>query len=106
MSKFNGVQKAVPQRRKKPPVAAWLSVFVALPLGVWLAASFASGFAEKRVSNFAYEPLLILILSSSLFGVWFLLARRGLRPLVGIFLLTLLAAAAYEIQRLFPPFRE
>jgi hypothetical protein len=91
---------------RKPQVLGWLGVFVALPLGVWLAATFETGFREKSVSNVSLEPVLVAVLSIAVFVAWFLLAQRGLRPSVGIILLLILLAAALAVQRFVPSLRE
>jgi len=52
------------------------------------------------------EPLVVLLFSIAVFVMWFLVARRGLRPVAGIILLILLLAAALAIQRFVPHLRE
>ena len=92
--------------RGRAGLRGWLAIFIVLPLGVWLAASLHSGFDEKSLSNVALEPLVILLFSVAVFVLWFLVARRGLRPSVGITLLILLVAAALAVQRFVPHLRE
>jgi len=65
-----------------------------------------SGFREKSLSNISMEPLVVLLFSIAVFVMWFLVARRGLRPVAGIILLILLLAAALAIQRFVPHLRE
>ena len=90
----------------KVRVGSWLGAFIALPEGAWLAASLRSGFREKKVSNLSMEPVLVAILSIAVFGAWFLMARKGLKPLAGFILLILLSAAALAIQRYVPALHE
>jgi hypothetical protein len=94
------------KRRGKAGLRGWLAIFIVLPLGVWLAASLRSGFHEKSLSNVALEPLVVLLFSIAIFVMWFLVARRGLRPVAGIILLILLLAAALAVQRFVPHLRE
>jgi hypothetical protein len=96
----------MPKRRERAGLRGWLAIFIVLPLGVWLAASLHSGFHEKSLSNVTLEPLVVLLFSVAVFGMWFLVAGRGLRPSVGIFLLISLLAAALAVQRLVPHLRE
>jgi hypothetical protein len=81
-------------------------VFLVLPESVWLTASLRGGFREKSLSNLSLEPILVALLSIAVFGVWFLAARRGLRPSVGFILLIILSAAALALQRFVPGLRE
>ena len=94
----------------KPPgkhrVLGWLGLFIVLPESVWLTASLRSGFREKSLSNLSLEPLLVALLSIAVFVMWFLVARRGLRPSVGLILLIILSAAALSLQRFVPGLRE
>ena len=83
-----------------------MAAFIILPLGVWLAASYLSGFREKSLSNLSLEPLMVAVCSLVVFFGWFLVARRGLRPLVGIILLITLSAAALAVHRFVPGLRE
>jgi len=94
------------QRREKSQVLRWLAVFVALPLGLWLTVTLETGIHGKSLSNLSLEPLVIALLSFAVFAAWFLLAQRGLRPLVGIVLLIILLAAALAVQRLVPSLHE
>lgn len=94
------------KRRGKARLRGWLAMFIVLPLGVWLGASLRSGFQEKSVSNLSLEPLVVLLFSIAVFVMWFLVARRGLRPVAGIILLILLMAAALAIHRFVPHLRE
>jgi ABC-type antimicrobial peptide transport system permease subunit len=94
------------KRRGRAGLRGWLAIFIGLPLGVWLTASLHSGFREKSLSNIALEPLLVALFSIAVFVMWFLVARRGLRPSVGITLLILLVAAALAVQRFVPHLRE
>jgi hypothetical protein len=96
----------MPKRPGKAAVRGWLGVFIVLPVGVWLAASLRSGFREKSLSNLCLEPLMIALLSIAVFVMWFSVARRGLRPSVGIILLIILLAAALAVQRFVPHLRE
>jgi hypothetical protein len=97
---------ATSKRRGKAGFRGWLALFVVLPLGVWLAVSVRSGFHEKSVSNVSLEPLVVLLLSVAVFVMWFLVTRRGLRPIAGIILLILLMAVALAIQRFVPHLSE
>lgn len=90
----------------RPRTGGWLAAFIVLPLGVWLAASYLSGFREKSLSNLSLEPLVVALFSVVVFFAWFMVARRGLRPLVGIILLIVLSAAALAIHRFVPGLRE
>ncbi len=54
----------------------------------------------------AREPLMVLLFSVAVFVMWFWMARRGLRPSVGIFLLIILLAAALAVHRFVPHLRE
>jgi predicted amidohydrolase len=101
-----GKKAAMPKRPGKAAVRGWLGVFIVLPVGVWLAASLRSGFREKSLSNLCLEPLMIALLSIAVFVMWFSVARRGLRPSVGIILLIILLAAALAVQRFVPHLRE
>jgi len=92
--------------RGRAGLRGWLAIFIVLPLGVWLAASLRSGFHEKSLSNLSLEPLMVLLFSVVVFVMWFLVARRDLRPSVGIVLLILLLAAALAVQRFVPHLRE
>jgi hypothetical protein len=94
------------KRRGKTGLRGWLALFIVLPLGVWLGASLHGGFQEKSVSNVSLEPLVILLFSIAVFVLWFMVARRGLRPVAGIILLILLMAAALAVQRFVPHLRE
>ena len=94
----------VPSTRAR--TGAWLGVFIVLPLTVWLAATLRSGFREKSVSNLSLEPLMVVLFSVVVFFAWFLTARRGLRPWVGVILLVVLSAAALAIHRFVPGLRE
>jgi hypothetical protein len=98
--------KAVSKKSERRRAVGWLSLFVILPEGAWLTASLRSGFRGKSVSNLSLEPLLVAFSGIAVFMVWFLMARRGLRPLAGFILLILLAAAALAIQRFVPGLRE
>ncbi len=84
----------------------WLSLFLAFPLGVWLAATLRAGAARKSVSNFSFEPLVVAVSAIAVFCGWFLLARKGLRPSVGLALLILLACAALAVQHFVPSLHE
>ena len=95
---------SVPSTR--PRTGGWLAAFILLPLGVWLAASFRSDFRGKSLTNLSLEPLTVALSSVVVFFAWFMVARRGLRPLAGIILLVLLSAAALAIHRLVPGLRE
>jgi hypothetical protein len=97
---------ATSKRRGRAGLRGWLALFIVLPLGVWLAASLRSGFHEKSLSNVSLEPLVVLLFSIAVFVLWFLVARRGLRPVAGIVLLILLLAAALAIQRFVPHLSE
>jgi hypothetical protein len=99
-------ETAVSQRRGKAALRGWLAIFIVLPVSVWFAASLRVGFREKSLSNLSLEPLVILLFSVAVFFLWFLVARRGLRPSVGIILLILLLAAALAVQRFVPHLRE
>jgi mannose/fructose/N-acetylgalactosamine-specific phosphotransferase system component IID len=90
----------------RAPVVGWLALFLVLPLSVWLTAALRSGFREKSLSNLSMEPLMVAIFSVVVFFAWFLLARKGLRPLVGIILLVVLSAAALAVHRFVPGLRE
>ena len=90
----------------RPRTAGWLAAFIVLPLSVWLAASLRSGFREKSLTNLSLEPLMVVLSSVVVFFAWFMVARRGLRPLVGIILLIVLSAAALAAHRLVPGLRE
>jgi hypothetical protein len=92
-----------PQRLR---VLGWLGAFLVLPECVWLKASLRSGFREKSVSNLVAEPFVVALLSLTVFVVWFLVARRGLRPVVGLILLIILSAAALTLHRFVPGLRE
>jgi len=94
------------KRPGKRRVLAWLAVFIVLPEGVWFTASLRSGFREKSLSNLSLEPLLVALSSIAVFVMWFLVARRGLRPSVGFILLIILSAAALALQRFVPGLRE
>lgn len=94
------------KRPGKSRVLGWLALFVALPLGLWLTATLETGIHGKSLSNLSLEPLFVGVLSIAVFGAWFLLAQRGLRPLAGIILLIILSAAALAVQRYVPSLRE
>ncbi len=94
------------KRRGKAGLRGWLAAFIVLPLSAWLAASLRSGFHEKSLSNLSLEPLLVLVFSVVVFVMWFLVARSGLSPAVGIVLLIILLAAALAVQRFVPHLRE
>ena len=91
---------------RKPQIRGWLSAFVVIPLSVWLAASFRTGFHDKSLTNQTLEPSLVVLLSIAVFAAWYLVARKGLRPFVGITLLILLSAAALAVQQMVPGLRE
>ena len=97
---------AMSKRRGKAALRGWLAIFIFLPVSVWLAASLRSGFREKSLSNLSLEPLMVLLFSVAVFVMWFWMARRGLRPSVGIFLLIILLAAALAVHRFVPHLRE
>jgi hypothetical protein len=97
---------ATSKRHGRAGLRGWLALFIVLPLGVWLAASLRSGFHEKSLSNVSLEPLVVLLFSIAVFVMWFLVARRGLRPVAGIILLILLLAAALAVQRFLPHLSE
>jgi hypothetical protein len=84
----------------------WLAAFGVLPLSVWVAAARASGFEGKRLSNLSLEPALVLFSSCAVCLTWFLVARKGLRPLTGLALLIILSAGAFAVQRFVPALRE
>ena len=94
------------QRSEKLRVRSWLAVFIVVPESVWLTASLREGFREKKVSNLTLEPLAVALLSLAVFGVWFLMSRKGLRPFAGLILLILVSAAALAIQRYVPGLHE
>jgi hypothetical protein len=94
------------RRRGKGALRGWLALFIGLPLGVWLTATLRSGFQEKSLSNLSLEPLIVLLFSVAVFVMWFLVARRGLRPAVGIILLIIVLAAALAVHRFVPHLRE
>jgi hypothetical protein len=94
------------KRRGKAALRGWLAMFIVLPLSVWLAAALRSGFHEKSLSNLSLEPLIVLLFSVAVFVMWFLVARRGLRPTVGIILLIIVLAAALAVHRFLPHLRE
>ncbi len=94
------------RRPGKQSILGWLSLFIVIPEGVWLAAAWRSGFQEKSLTNLSLEPFSVAVLSVVVFLMWFLLERRGLRPVVGIVLLILLSAAALALQRYVPGLRE
>jgi hypothetical protein len=94
------------QRREKSRVLGWLAVFVALPLALWLTATLGTGVHGKSLSNLSLEPLCVALLSIAIFAAWFLLAPRGLRPVVGVILLIILLGAALAIQRFVPSLHE
>jgi hypothetical protein len=73
---------------------------------VWLTASLQSDFRHKSPSNLVIEPLLVALLSATVFFVWFLVARKGLKPLAGLILLIILSAAALTLHRFVPGLRE
>ncbi len=94
------------RRSERLWVRSWLIAFLVLPEGVWLTASWQNRFQDKKVSNLALEPLSVALLSIVIFGLWFWMARKGLRPLAGLILLILLSAAALAIQRYVPGLHE
>jgi hypothetical protein len=100
------VKIGIIKRPGKAVFLGWLIVFIVLPVGVWLMASRQSGFSEKSLSNLTLEPLLVAFFSIAVFVMWFLVARRGLRPSVGIILLIILMTGALAVQRFVPHLRE
>jgi hypothetical protein len=96
----------VTKNPRKPQILGWLSAFALIPASVWLAASFRTGFHEKSLSNQTLEPALVVLLSVVVFFMWYLFARKGLRPFVGITLLILLSSAALAVQQMVPSLRE
>lgn len=60
----------------RPRTGAWLGVFILLALGVWLAASYLSGFREKSLSNLSLEPLMVALCSVLVFFGWFLVREK------------------------------
>ncbi|MEP6993317.1 MAG: hypothetical protein ABI968_02260 [Acidobacteriota bacterium] len=97
---------AMPKAAEKRRIGVWLGMFILVPLGAWLTASVRSGFRGKSVSNLCIEPIVVCAMSLVVFFVWFLLARKGLRPFVGIALLLLLSAAALFFQQHVPGLHE
>jgi hypothetical protein len=100
------VKIGIAKRPGKAAVLGWLVAFIVLPVGVWLTASMRSGFSEKSLSNLSVEPLMVALLSIAVFVMWFLVARKSLRPSVGIILLIILMAGALAVQRFVPHLRE
>ena len=94
------------RRPGKQSILGWLSLFIAIPEGTWLAAAWRSGFQEKSVTNLSLEPFSIAILSVIVFFLWYLVEQKGLRPVVGIILLILLSAAALALHHYVPGLRE
>jgi cytochrome bd-type quinol oxidase subunit 2 len=97
---------AAVQRAKRRQTSRWLAAFVVLPLGVWFVAGESHGFEGKTLSNFSLEPLVVIVASCFVLFAWTLVARRGLKPLVGTILLLILSAGAYAIQHFVPGLRE
>jgi len=94
------------ERAKRKLTRRWLAAFELLPLGVWFVAGKIYGFEGKSITNLSLEPLLVLVGSWLLFFAWTLVARGGLKPLTGIFLLVILSAGALAIQHYIPGLRE
>jgi cytochrome bd-type quinol oxidase subunit 2 len=98
--------RVVAKNPRKPRIQGWLAAFLVIPLSVWLTVSLRTGFHEKSLSNKTLEPSLVVLLSVAVFAAWYLVARKGLRPFVGITLLILLSAVALAVQQMVPSLRE
>jgi len=96
----------VAKNPRKSQIRGWLAAFLVIPVSVWLTASLRTGFHEKSLTNKTLEPSVVALLSIAVFGAWYLVARKGLRPFVGITLLIILSAAALAVQQMVPNLRE
>ncbi|HEY7111354.1 MAG TPA: hypothetical protein VIA45_00360 [Thermoanaerobaculia bacterium] len=96
----------MPRSPGRARTLGWLTAFLSLPVGAWLAAAQRTGFRGKNLSNLTLEPMLIAIAGAVAFVLWLLLARGRLRPLPGIVLLIVLSIGALALEQFMPGLRE